>query len=378
MTSITTNSNDAFKEQVSNTKHVKTLIEHSRTLEKTNHQDKLSVLKELLNCAVVLEFATIPIYLQAMWSIKDNNCEVARSIRNVFQEEMLHMAMVCNMIAGIGGEPKIYDPENGLKYPAGLPGGVHPELYLYLEGLNDCSLRNFIEIELPDHIAEIYDYDTKERVTLGGLCDRDGRVESNHQQSHEHNTTIGELYDRINELFQEIQPKMNVERQLAGPLAWWVMEDAQSVSKAIEMIKEQGEGSENVSPVVEGDNLAHFYRFWEIYYQKKLVEENGTYYFKDPMPRPETYQIARVPEGGYQKEDVSEDVWHLINEFDQTYTQLVKLLQDAWAVNGRGQAALVNAIEVMFKLEKYALPLMQIPIPNNTKGACYGPCFRML
>lgn len=378
MTTLTQEYRNAFQEKAFKTNHVKELIHHSRSVEADNHEDKLYVLKELLNSAVILEFATIPIYLQAMWSIKDNNCEVAQSIRNIFQEEMLHMAMVCNMIAGIGGEPKIYDPKNGLKYPAGLPGGVHPDLYLYLEGLNDCSLRNFIEIELPDRIAEIYDYDTKELVKLGGLCNKDGEEIKRAEQSHEHNTTIGELYDRINELFQEIQPEMNVERQLAGPLAWWVMEDAQSVSKAIDMIKEQGEGSENVSPVVEGDNLAHFYRFWEVYYKKKLVEEDGKYYFKDPMPRPETLSIARVPEGGYQEEDVTPEVWHLIHEFDKAYTELVKLLQDAWAVEGRGQAALVNAIEVMFKLEKFALPLMQIPIPGNAKGEAYGPCFRML
>ncbi len=370
---------NAFQEKASKIDNVHELIQHSKSVQDED-DDKLHVLKELLNSAVVLEFATIPIYLQAMWSIKDNNCEVAKSIRNIFQEEMLHMAMVCNMIAGIGGEPKIYDPENGLKFPSGLPGGVHPELFLYLEGLNDCSLRNFIEIELPEEIAEIYDYETKELVTLGGLCDKEGNIgEKKHVQSHEHNTTIGELYDRINELFQELQPKMNVERQLAGPLSWWVMSDADSVSKAIDMIKEQGEGSENVTPASTGmDNLAHFYRFWEVFYQKKIVEEGDKYYFKDPMPRPEIYNMARIPEGGYQKSEVAPEVWHLIYEFDKAYTDLVKLLQDAWAIDGRGQAALVNAIEVMFKLERYALPLIKTPIPNSEEGLHYGPCFRML
>ncbi|AUP79775.1 ferritin-like domain-containing protein [Flavivirga eckloniae] len=369
---------NAFQEKATKLTNVKELIHHSKSVEDVR-EDKLHVLKELLNSAVVLEFATIPIYLQAMWTIKDNECDVAKSIRNIFQEEMLHMAMVCNMIVGIGGEPKIYDPKNGLKYPSGLPGGVHPELYLYLEGLNDCSLRNFMEIELPEEIAEIYDYETKEPVSIGGLCDQDGNITNvKHIQSHEHNTTIGELYDRINELFQELQPNMDVERQLAGPLSWWVMADATSVSKAIDMIKEQGEGSENVTPASTGmDNLAHFYRFWEVYYKKKIVQEGDKYYFKDPMPRPETYNIARVPKGGYKQEEVSPEVWHLINSFDEVYTDLVKFLEDAWAINGRGQAALVNAIEVMFKLEKFALPLMQIPIPDK-EGLHYGPCFRMI
>lgn len=275
---------------------------------------------------------------------------------------------------------KIYDPKNGLRFPCGLPGGVHPDLFLYLEGLNDCSLRNFIEIELPEEIADIYDYETKELVSIGGLCNQDGKVSNAiHIQSHEHNTTIGELYDRINELFQELQPKMDVERQLAGPLSWWVMADAKSVSKAIDMIKEQGEGSANVTPASTGmDNLAHFYRFWEVLYQKKIVQEGDKYYFKDPIPRPEIYNVARIPEGGYQQNKVSPEVWHLINSFDEVYTDLVKLLEDAWAINGRGQAALVNAVEVMFKLEHYALPLMKIPIPNHKEGLNYAPCFRMI
>jgi len=369
---------NAFQEKATKLTNVKELILHSKSVTDLE-EDKLHVLKELLNKAVVLEFATIPIYLQAMWTIKDNKCDVAKSIRNIFQEEMLHMAMVCNMIVGIGGEPKIYDLKNGLKFPSGLPGGVHPDLFLYLEGLNDCSLRNFMEIELPEEIADIYDYETKELVSIGGLCNSSNVKNEVHTQSYEHNTTIGELYDRVNELFQELQPKMNVERQLAGPLSWWVMADIKSVSKAIDMIKEQGEGSENVTPESTGlDDLAHFYRFWEVYYEKKIIKEGDTFYFKEANPRPETFKIARVPEGGYLKEEVSPEVWHLLNGFDETYTDLVKFLEDAWAINGRGQAALVNAIEVMFKLEHFALPLIKTPIPNHKEGLNYGPCFRLL
>jgi rubrerythrin len=368
---------NAFQEKATKLSNVKELILHSKTVDNID-EDKLHVLKELLNSAVVLEFATIPIYLQAMWTIKDNKCDVAKSIRNIFQEEMLHMAMVCNMISGIGGEPKIYDTKQKLSFPAGLPGGVHPKLYLYLEGLNDNSLRNFMEIELPEEIADIYDYETKELVTIGALCDKDGKISNKpHAQTHEHNTTIGALYDRINELFQELQPEMNVERQLAGPLSWWVMADASSVSKAIAMIKEQGEGSENVTPAITGmDDLAHFYRFWEVFYEKKIIQEGDTFYFKDPNPRPETYTIARVPEGGYKEADVSQEVWHLTNSFDEVYTDLVKLLEEAWAIEGRGQAALIKAIEVMFKLEQYALPLIKTPIPGQSEN--YGPSFRLI
>ncbi|WP_237276442.1 ferritin-like domain-containing protein [Tenacibaculum ovolyticum] len=378
MGTSTINFKNKFQEQASKINNVQELIAHSKKTACEEHDDKMFILKELLNNAVILEFATIPIYLQAMWTIKDNKCEVAKSIRNIFQEEMLHMAMVCNMIAGIGGEPKIYNTENRLSFPSGLPGGVHPKLFLYLEGLNDSSLRNFMEIELPEEVADIYDYDSGELVDIGNIPDENGILQKGkHNKDYSHNTTIGELYDRINELFQELQPEMNVERQLAGPLSWWVMADANSVSKAIDMIKEQGEGSEDVTPASTGmDNLAHFYRFWEVFYQKKIVQEGDKYYFKDPNPRPETYTIARIPKGGYKETDVSKEVWHLTNSFDEVYTELVKFLEEAWAIDGRGQAALVNAIEVMFKLEKYALPLMKIPIPGKSEN--YGPSFRLI
>ena len=68
---------NTFQEKAFKTNHVETLIAHSRTVDQDNHEDKLFALKELLNSALILEFATIPVYLQAMWSIKDNNCEVA-------------------------------------------------------------------------------------------------------------------------------------------------------------------------------------------------------------------------------------------------------------------------------------------------------------
>lgn len=361
-------------------KNLRQLIFHSKN-ESHNKEDKLAALKELLEYAVVLEFATIPIYLSAMWTIKDNSCEVAKSIRNIFQEEMLHMSMVCNMLVAIGGEPKLYNTTNRLSFPTGLPGNVHPELFLYLEGLNDCSLRNFLEIELPDEVATIYDYETKEVVELTKLCGKDGhdKREKDTKRSHEHNNTIGELYDRIDELFKELDPVMNTERQLSGPLAWFVMADSNSVHKAIDFIKEQGEGSEDVTPASTGmDDLAHFYRFWEVYYEKKIVEEEGKYYFKDPYPRPASYDTARIPKGGYQKENVTPEVWHLIHEFDKTYSTLVMLLEDAWAENGGGQASLVKGIDVMFQLEKYAIPLIQTPIPGSREGLNYGPCFRII
>lgn len=47
--------------------------------------DPLGWLKKSLQAAVSLEFATIPPYLCALWSIKDDRHDVARSIREIIR-----------------------------------------------------------------------------------------------------------------------------------------------------------------------------------------------------------------------------------------------------------------------------------------------------
>src|SRR6266436_4197622 len=90
---------------------------------KPSAEKRMECLKSALQAAITLEFATIPPYLTALWSIKDELCPVAQSIREVVHEEMLHMALACNMLASIGGKPGIN--RDLPSYPGPLPGGVH-------------------------------------------------------------------------------------------------------------------------------------------------------------------------------------------------------------------------------------------------------------
>jgi hypothetical protein len=83
--------------------------------------------------------------------------------------------------------------------------------------------------------------------------------------------------------------------------------------------------------------------------------------------------MAPVPPGGYQEGDVSAEVWHYLDTFDNTYSKLLDLLQSAWTVGG--QASLVHAYDVMFDLEWSAKPLMDTRLPFGG-GATYGPCWR--
>jgi rubrerythrin len=323
---------------------------------------RLALLKRTLQQAVELEFATIPIYLAALWSIKNNLDPVAKSIRNVVQEEMLHLSLACNMLASIGGKPRLYDTsERGLRFPARLPGGVHPELTLRLSGLTDDALDDFLEIELPQGEVGIAPYESK----YSDAHDED------------HSTVIGALYDAIKQEFESLRPAMSPDNQISGPLAWFVVDTVEKVDSAINWIKTQGEGAVQC-PGDEKDpvKLSHFYRFWEVRKRQKIEFNQATnkFEFMTPLEFPEVWPMAVVPEGGYQQRDVSEQVWDLLQTFDRTYSHVIKLLESAWTEGG--QAALWRAIEAMFDLEKSAIQLMQIPRPDGAGN--YGPAFRMV
>lgn len=331
---------------------------------KVSPEERLALLKKTLQQAVLLEFATLPPYLCALWSIKDNLDPVAKSIRHVVQEEMLHMALACNMLASLGGTPHIYDTTSGgLHYPCALPGGVHPELHIGLAGLNDATLDDFMEIELPEDPMDIGTYDSKYK----------------HAHDHEgtHASTIGALYDAIAHEFDSLQPEMTPDHQVAGPLSWFVVDAPEKVVSAIHWIKTQGEGAVHLDPSESGlASLSHYYRFWEVRERRKIEYDpvNKKYVFGAPLAFPDAWPMAEVPEGGYRADEVSQEVGDLLLGFDRTYSRAIQLLESAWGEGGQG--AMWRAIELMFELEKTARPLMQIPIPNGRGN--YGPCFRLI
>lgn len=346
--------------------HFRTIRKHlERGTEVYTRADAIEHLKTALQGAVTLEFATLPPYLSALWSIKDDLDPVATSIREIAQEEMLHMALACNMLVAIGGRPKINTAVP--TYPGKLPLDVHPDLTVDLEGLTEKALRTFLEIERPQHLGHLAELAQQE------ILGDDIGVEK------DKGLPIGELYDEILAAFKAYKPKLSTDRQVTGPLAWMVVTNLEEVEKAITTIKDQGEGSAGPPDTSPGD-LAHYYRFAEIIEGKELVcNEAGQYEFTTPISfslKNDVWPMAPVPEGGYTDDKVSDPkVRRLLRSFNLTYSKLIDLLEVVWEADG-GQASLWHAIETMFDLEKYAKPLMQIPRAHG-KGN-YGPDFRYI
>lgn len=304
-------------------------------------------LQAALQAAVCVELSTIPPYLCALWSIKDEMHPVAASIRNVVQEEMLHMSLACNMLTAIGGTPAIASASAVPRYWAHLPVGIHPDLTVVLTGYNESSLATFIEIEAPDPTPD----------------ERDGQHRS-----------IGDFYTGVAETLTHVAPQISLERQVAGPLAFMTIPTLESAYAAIDLIKDQGEGS-SAATVAHTDELAHYYRFLELRERRHLshLDEGGAPVFDGPVwDEPETWPVATVPDGGHQRADVPPSVWDQLDRFDRTFSRLLDSLQLAWET-GR-ETPLVRGIEIMFELTTLGRSVMQIDKPDGSGTYC--PSFR--
>jgi len=301
-------------------------------------------LQESLQWAIRLELATIPVYLTGMWSIQNPQDDVRRYITDIVTEEMLHMGWACNMLTTIGGSPVFNTPATAPKYPGSLPGGVRPELRLWLAGLSRGMVRAvYMEIETPDH------------KPIGTFLRQDY-------------PTIGAFYKSIKAAFQQLPAsQITGARQLSHlKVGLSPITTKAEACDAIDIIMEQGEGTAaEPFPTSNPSSRAHYYRFAEIYYGRRLEQANGVWgYTGDVVEFPRTFPMAEVPAAGYAESRC----------FDMAYTRILDDLQLAWA---RGDECLLhNSVAHMRLLEEPARDLMQRPLPSGE--GVFGPSFKLV
>ena len=120
----------------------------------------LSWLKKSLQSAVEVELATIPLYLTAIWTLRTpaatNSRKAYSLIYGIVIQEMLHMALACNMLSA---ERNPIIAKAAPIYPGHLPGEIHPGLTVTVARYSDSSLENFLKIEYPENqpVAEFWD-----------------------------------------------------------------------------------------------------------------------------------------------------------------------------------------------------------------------------
>ncbi|PRY30384.1 ferritin-like protein [Spirosoma oryzae] len=330
-------------------------------------------LRTALQEAIELEHSTIPPYLYALYSLKPGQNETIRAlIRSIVWEEMAHMSLACNMLNAIGGSPQIDKPDFIPAYPGPLPGTVESGLIVPLSPFSPQLVNAvFMTIEQPEHPLDF-------PVGPALLATAPERP-----------LTIGMFYQRIKAAFIAGGEGLFTGDPARQVSSWRIqpVTDLASAISAIDTIVEQGEGTPE-SPMDHGlmqsEEVAHYYRFAEIYHGYQLIPNSGV---PADAPFDERYRYAGAPIA-YEPAGV----WPVVSNpklttypdgsaaqfacqtFNYTYTGLLKALHQTF----NGQPAYINtAIGMMESLKGLALGMMSTAYtPDGLTNA--GPSFEYM
>jgi hypothetical protein len=321
-------------------------------------------LHRYLQDAVKLEHSTIPPYLTAMFSLKrGTNESIARLIRSVVVEEMLHMTIAANILIAIGGEPAINIKPFIPDYPGPLPMNIGHGLIVGIEKFSIPLVENvFMAIEEPEVPIPV------KPPSLLAM-----EVEPEY-------ATIGQFYDAIKEKVCKLGPSIFIHKtappqvvssQWFPPECLFPIEGPASACRAIDVIKIEGEGT-SALPYQSGREPAHFYLFGEIAAGRKLIQTpdgfayNGAPVLFDPSgvwPLRPNCKISDFKPGTQARTR--------IEQFASSYTSLLNSLHETF--NG-SPAKLDVALGLMYDLRVQAVALMQTAT-DNSDGCTVGPSF---
>lgn len=321
--------------------------------------DKPGGLHCALQTAIKLEHATLPTYLYSLYTLGDYNTEIASLLLSVILEEMLHFGLACNILNAIGGSPEIDVPDFIPLFPGHLPGDVESSLIVHLKRFSkQHDYDTFMVIEEPENPLNF---------PLAAAIEKP--------------LTIGEFYTKVlKKIVDEGEGIFTGKsgRQVAGPLGLFQVTDVASASKAINLIKEQGEGTSR-SPLDPGHELAHYYRFAEIYHGRTLVKvpnpppdtppDKRYKYDGSPIPFDEAKVLPAIDDPKRSKYPPSTQAHYLNDNFNYAYTSMLKALHLVF--NGQPDR-LDSAIALMHSLRELALEMMAVPLGEGSNA---GPSF---
>jgi hypothetical protein len=326
-----------------------------------------------LQWALCVELSTIPPYLCALYSIVDRSTSAAALVRSVVVEEMLHMALVSNLMNAIGGRPSLA-PELVPLYPGYIPHHAAGGPFIQLQPLSPALARKvFMAIEQPEPDSP--------------------RTPAEGDDFH----TIGQFYKAIEEGFDACatDPELfhhdgRLQRSDTyfggggGKLV--VVHDLCSAKLALNEITEQGEGAERPRPPLPGEERwgdADHYGIrpdgtygpilgtpWELSHYRKFQQlADGD------VPVPDTYPMHANPTTA----QLHCDVQRLSELFDGCFTLVLRALERSLSTPSGDASFFGVAFPVMqFVLPRLATLLMQTPLQPGADpalGPNAGPAF---
>lgn len=373
---------------------------------------QLDDLHDHLQYAIGLELTTIPAYLCALFSIKPGaNSAAYETIQSVVLEEMLHMALVANVLNATGGVPSTGPVSGG---PSPVP--VYPTLVPFIDRIPAIHLQAFSPAALDEFIA----------------IESPAEQDSSHNGKHptrQNSSDRGEQYDSIGGFYRAIEdgvrrlcpPKVFADARktrggcqvrgaeyYGGAGTLFEVTNKKTALQALKEISREGEGlprkalrqtataqkasgmragrlaALRSSPVVDADELpfgwrlySHYARFKEIrygrhYYPKQLVDEKPT---GDILPT-DWRAVRSMTIDPTAQRYCGTWAYEPMMACNETYTALV----DATYRGFNGESGgLGDAVRLMYELKYQAYALFNTPSPLPfEQGRTLGPAFEYL
>jgi hypothetical protein len=364
--------------------------------------DSPQALRTVLQQALTLELAVMPPYLAALFSIKEGrNVEVAEIISGVVRQEMLHLALVGNLLNAVGGAPQIGRPGLVPTYPGRLPAPVLPDLQVRLRRASVEHIRDvFLTIEMPQRpLVDGQPFSGKVIERKGLDVDARGKVRKADasematltdffNRAEYEPMTIGWLYTQIARAIWRLQRDASAAgqtlftgdpaRQVSWPTApgtLYHVTDLHSALLAVHEIIEQGEGTpQDLDADPDPERLGHYYRFQQIVHGRRLIRDRaGTWEYAgapvrlDPAgvhPMEDDPDAYRFTPGSVARRESE-----LSNEM---YTNVLSSLHRVF--NGHPDG-LSGAVGLMFSLQVQAKKLFDLPTSPGA-STVVGPAFQ--
>jgi hypothetical protein len=342
----------------------------------------------MLCAAAELEHALMCEYLFAAFTLKRSTDEGLsedelravdrwrQTLLLVAEQEMLHLAINCNLVTALGASPHLSRPN--LPQPARhYPGGVR----LTLLPFGEQALRHFLYLERPEGM-DFDDADGLAAVERAIPVMGEQEIAPHLQEF----ATVGHLYRSIETGFRHLAEKMGEDQlfvvaasaQVGGELFGWPqlrpITSVEDVVQAIETIVEQGEGP-------RGDwRDAHFGRFLGV------LDEYLAVCAANPdveVARPVLPALVRPPESGESADLITDPrsaavaelgnvayevllqiLYRLLSRIDENDEQM-KILSQV------GVGLMRNVIEPLGEI------LTTLPVGPEHPGRTAGPSFEL-
>lgn len=343
--------------------------EHGKTMRlRFQRIESLPDALRLLQMAVQLELSTLPPYLYALYSIRPGtNAEASSRIRSVVYQEMIHMCLACNIMNSLGKAPSIASATVVPHYPGPLPGDIGSEkgelFVVHLLPFSKESMEQGMKIEEPE---EPIDYPDLLRANAA-------LIEPEFM-------TIGQFYNFLDkylatlpeDAWKQNNNQITDAQFFAGEL--FAVNGYDDAHRAIQHIVSQGEGSKT-SPLDFQNELAHYYRFEEIFRNQVLTKANnkeGFAWSATPLgvDWAQVYPAISDP-GEHDFSADSPEARAAQGACDEAFSQMLDELQHA--VEG-DPGALGKAVRAMFDLRMATTKAFNTPLADGKSVA--GPSFR--